>query len=216
MEKITLQARARGNGRHALRELRGEALVPAVVYGQGVESFGITVEEKALHRALRLSGASLILLDIEGRGEVNVLAREVQRHPTRHRALHVDFQAVAMNEKLRVNVPIHVEGTAPALNIAGVVMVRNLDALEIECLPDDIPGHIVADASLLESADDTIRVRDLKVPAGVDILSDPETVVISLTIEAEEVEEPAEGAEGAAEVEVVAKGKAKGEESEEE
>jgi large subunit ribosomal protein L25 len=216
MEKITLDAELRGVGRHPVRELRDAARVPAVIYGAGVEAKPISVNAKALQKALHQAGSGLLMLQVIGDSPLNVLPREVQRHPVRHNVLHVDFQAVSMTEKLRLHVPIIHEGDAPAMKLNGdLVLVRNLDAVEIECLPADIPNHLVADLTKLQSEDDEVLASDLTVPNGVKVLTAHDHVIFSLTLSrAGTLDETEEGA-AAAEPEVVIKGKAAKEGTEE-
>ena len=210
MEKITLDAELRGVGRHPVRELRDAARVPAVIYGAGVEAKPISVNAKALQKALHQAGSGLLMLQVVGDSPLNVLPREVQRHPVKHNVLHVDFQAVSMTEKLRLHVPLIHEGDAPAMKLNGdLVLVRNLDSIEIECLPADIPNHLVADLTKLQSDDDEVLVSDLAVPNGVKVLTAQDHVVFSLTLSrAGTLDETEEGAAAAAEPEVVIKGKA--------
>lgn len=215
MENMTLLAEPRRPGRHQVRELRNADRVPAVVYGKGLEPQPISVSVRDLHRVLRRAGGGLLSLQIGEQSPLQVLVRELQRDPIKHHILHVDFQAVSMTEKLRLDVPIIPEGEAPALATPEVVLVRHLDTIEVECLPADIPTHLVADLSHLKDAEDVICVRDLNIPPGVEVLADPDQVVFSLSfaraaVEEEEVAEVAPG-----EVEVVARGKAKEEEEEE-
>jgi len=218
MEKITLDAELRGVGRHPVRELRDVARVPAVIYGAGREAKPISVNAKALQKALHQAGSGLLTLQIVGDSPLNVLPREVQRHPVKHNVLHVDFQAVSMTEKLRLHVPIIHEGDAPAMKLNGdLILVRNLDTAEIECLPADIPNALVADLTKLQSEDDEVLASDLVVPNGVKVLTAHDHVVFSLTLSrAGTLEEAEEGAAAAAaEPEVVVKGKAAKEGAEE-
>ncbi len=209
MEKIVLEAEPRAVGRHPVRELRHEERVPAIVYGPDVPAQAIAVNAKALQKALHQVGTGLMTLQIAGQAPLQVLAREVQRHPVRHNLLHVDFQAVSLTEALRIHVPIVHEGEAPAMRANGdLVLVRSLDTVEIECLPNDIPNHLVADLSKLKQADDELLVRDLVVPAGVKVVTPADHVVFSLTLSRAGAVEEAEVAAPSAEVEVVAKGKA--------
>ncbi len=214
MEKIVLQAEPRGVGRHQLRELREASLVPAVVYGAKKEAQVVSVDAKALHRALLAVGTGLVSLQIGGQAPVQVLPREIQRDPVKRSYLHIDFQVVSMTEKLRLHVPIEATGTAPVLNNPDMVLVRRMDTVEVECLPADIPANLRADLSKLETVDDDLLVSDLPLPAGVKLMTDPSHIVFSVTISrAAAEEEAAEEAVVAEEVEVVAKGKAaKGEE----
>ncbi len=210
MDTLVLQAEPRGTGRHQIRELREAARVPAVVYGVGRSPEAVSVEARALHLALVKTGTGLLALQIGKGSPIQTLVREVQRHPVKHNVLHVDFQEVSMTQKLRLDIPIASDGEAPALANPDLVLVRNLDQVEVECLPGDIPGHIVADIRKLQTPDDEVLVKDLIVPAGVKILTDGTHLVFSLTFSRAAVEEEEAPAEAAptAEVEVVAKGKA--------
>jgi large subunit ribosomal protein L25 len=212
MEKIVLQAEPRGVGRHQLRELREASLVPAVIYGARKESQVVAVDAKTLHRALHSAGSGLITLQIADQAPVQVLAREVQRDPIKRSLVHVDFQIVSMTEKLRLHVPIEQRGVAPVLSNPDMVLVRQLDAVEIECLPADIPAHLVADISKLEGVDDEVVLGDLVLPQGVRLMTAPSHVVFSVSISRAAAVEEAEEEEAAEpvveEVEVVAKGKA--------
>jgi large subunit ribosomal protein L25 len=215
MEKIVLQAEPRNVGRHQLRELREASLVPAVIYGAKKEAQVVAVDAKSLHRTLLAVGTGLVSLQIGDQEPIQVLPREIQRDPVKRKYLHIDFQLVSMTEKLRLHIPIEQLGTAPVLSNPDMVLVRRMDAVEIECLPADIPAHLVADMSKLETVDDDLLAGDLALPANVKLMTDPTHIVFSVTISraaAEEEEAAAEEAP-AEEVEVVAKGKAaKGEE----
>jgi large subunit ribosomal protein L25 len=214
MEKIVLEARPRDVGRHQLREIREANLVPAVVYGAKKEAQVVAVDAKALHRALLAAGSGLVSLQIGDQAPTQVLPREIQRDPVKRSLLHVDFQVVSMTEKLRLPIPIEQAGIAPVLSNPDMVLVRRMDTVEVECLPADIPGHLVADLSKLETVDDDLLVGDLRLPPGVRLMTDPTYIVFSVTISraAAEEEEAVEEEAVTEEVEVVAKGKAAKEE----
>lgn len=209
MAAIELRAQPRSLIGRKVRQLRRQGLVPAVVYGRNSPTLAIQVEENALERVLRRAGFThLINLQIENGGSPAsemVLVREVQRHPIRRNLLHVDFYRVVMTEKLRVEVPIRLVGEAPVV-AAGATLIQNLDAIEVECLPADIPEVIQVDVSGLTDASQSISVADLVIPPKVTVLSDPKALVVSVTYAAGEEAEEAE--EEMAEPEVVAKGKA--------
>jgi large subunit ribosomal protein L25 len=210
MEKVTLSAELRGVGRHAVRELRAAERTPVVIYGAHQAPITASVLARDLRQALHRAGAGLLSLTLAGQAPIQALAREVQHDPISHRILHVDFQAVSMTEKLRLHVPIAHEGVAPALSTSDHVLVRGMDQVEIECLPADIPAHIVANIATLKGPDDEVLVKDLIVPAGVRILSDSDHVVFSIAIARSAAEEEVTTEAPAADsVEVVAKGKAK-------
>lgn len=211
MEQVTLKAELRVTGRHANRELRNAERVPAVVYGKTLKALPISVDRKSLGMALHAASGRTIELEIPGQGLVHVLPREVQRHPVKHTVLHVDFQAISMTEKVRVEVPVVTAGESPALANPEMILVRNLDTVEVECLPADIPEHLTADLSKLVAVHDEILVRDLIVPAGVKVLTDGNHVAFSVAISRAGLVEEAEAAEAPAadEVEVVSKRKPK-------
>ena len=209
MEKIVLQAEPRGVGRHQIREIREANRVPAVVYGAKKEAQVVAVDAKALRKALHVAGTGLVSLQIGDQAPVQVLTREIQRDPVKRSLLHVDFHVVSMTEKLRLHIPIEQDGTAPVLSNPDMVLVRRMDTIEVECLPADIPAHLVADMSKLETVDDDLLVGDLRLPAGVRLMTDPTHIVFSVTMSrAAAEEEAAEAAVATEEVEVVAKGKA--------
>ena len=213
MDNTTLEAALRNAGRHSNREVRDAGRVPAVVYGKSNDAVSVSIDRKLLGIALHRASGRPIEMTIPGQGELHVLAREVQRHPTKHSILHVDFLAVSMTETVRVHVAIVTDGTATALANPDMVLVRTLDTVEIECLPGDIPEHMVADLSTLETVHDEIIVSQLRPAKGVKVLSDGNQVLFSITpSRAAAMEEEAEETPEVAEVEVVKKGKKEEEE----
>jgi large subunit ribosomal protein L25 len=216
MENVTLEATPRAAGRHSNRELRDAGRVPGVVYGKSHEALAVSMDRKLLGIALHKAGGRTIEMTLPGEATLHVLAREIQRHPTKHSILHIDFMAVSMTEKVRLTVSVVPEGQAPAVaNNADLVLVRSLDSVEIECLPGDIPERLVADLSTLEGVHDEVLVKQLHVPDGVKVLTDGEQVLFAITpSRAAAVEEATEEAPEADEVEVVKKGKKEEEEGE--
>ncbi len=189
-------------GRH-VKQVRQAGYVPAVVYGQGEDAIPIQFREIDMVRILRSGGLSQ-LIELQGLGKpMNVLIKEIQRHPLRRTILHVDFYRVQMDVKIQTDVPLRLEGESDAIK-AGAVLIHHMDAITVECLPGNIPEYLVADLSKLETLEDVITVADLPVPEGVDVLAEPEAPVLSLTISrklaAEEAAEEMEGEEGEAEV----------------
>ena len=211
MEKVVLQAEPRQTGRHSNRDIRNAAGVPGVVYGQHAEAQAISLNRKALGIALHKASGGVIEVELANQPTLNVLVREVQRHPTKHNILHIDFLAVSMTEKVKLHVPVVHQGQAPVMTNLDMVLVRGLDNVEIECLPGDIPEHLVADLSTLLTVDDEILVKELKVPAGVKVLTEGDHVVYAVTLSRAGVVEEAVEAETASpdEVEVVTKRKPK-------
>lgn len=208
MENVTIQAETRTAGRHSNRELRDAQRVPGVVYGRGHEALAVSMDRKLLGIALHKASGRTIELTVPGQGLMHVLAREIQRHPTKHNILHIDFLAVSMTEKVRVSVAVVAEGQSPALSNPDMVLVRGLDSVEIECLPGDIPEHLAANLSALASMRDEFLAKQLQLPDKVKLLTDGEQVLFAITpSRAAAVEEAAEETPAADNVEVVKKGK---------
>jgi len=138
-----------------------------------------------------------------------VLVREIQTHPRRQGPIHVDFYAVSLQEKLRVEIPVQLTGESPIVKLGDADVLHTLHEIEVECLPTDIPEPFVVDISGLEQIDDEVRVRDLKVPPGVTLLVEPDELVVKITHRRElkvEEEAPAVEAEVPAEGEPAAEG----------
>jgi large subunit ribosomal protein L25 len=146
----------------------------------------------------KLTSSSLVTIQLDG-NEYPSLVREKQRDYIKNRLLHVDFLAVSLNESLRASVVVNFIGVSSAVKDYNAVLVTNLQSLEVECLPTDLPERIDVDISALARPGDGIRVRDVKVADKIQILNDPDTMVAVATfakVEEEGVGVP--GAEGAA------------------
>ena len=205
MEKVVLKATRRTvTGKH-VSTLRRQGLLPAVMYGHGVEPIAISLDAHNTSLALTgLSSSALVNIDLEGQIKAT-LVREKQRDPVKRNLLHVDFQVVSMTEKLRTKVSLLLEGVAPAVKDFNGVVVSNINEIEVEALPGDLPEHILVDISGLAAIGDSLHVSDLKLGKGVEIFADPEEVVVVIAGTKEEVEP--EAAEVTDEPEVIERGK---------
>jgi len=225
MKRHELDASKREVTGKKVRYLRRQGLVPANIYGHGIDSTAINVDTRSLKHLLVHAGKTdLISLKLDGSKEpVRVLMREVQRNPLTDEPLHVDFYQVSMTEKIKAEVPIVFVGDAPVLKkIKNSSLLHLLDSVDIEALPDDLPHSFEVDVSHLEELNDAIHVKDIATGRGVTLLSDPEQMVVKVAearkeeeivppvAEAEVVEEGAEAA--AAEGEGEAKAEAGAEE----
>ena len=207
MEKVVLKANKRNVIGKQVGALRQAGKLPAVLYGHHVDSTPIVLDAHETTLTLsRLTSSSLVTISLDGK-EYPTLVREKQRHPVKHHLLHLDFQALSLTEKTHVKVGIELTGTAPAVKNYGAVLVHPLNELEVECLPQEIPERVVVDISGLAEVGDAIHVRDLKLPGEVEILTDPDEVIVSATAARAEEVAPAAAAEEAAEPEVVKSGK---------
>ena len=178
MEQIELRAEAREATRKRVRHIRAEGYVPGVLYGRQTENTPIQIESKTLHKVLSMAGGNVLIgLQVGDNEPVPTLAREVQRDIIRHNIIHIDFLQVVMTERITADIPLVFVGEAPATKELGGILVHGIDAVEVECLPADLPASIEVDVSSLVNFNDSLTVSLLQVPSAVTILSDPDTMM---------------------------------------
>jgi large subunit ribosomal protein L25 len=219
MEEVVIQASRRQVLGKKVGGLRREGMLPAIVYGSKIDSIPITLDMREASQTLeKLSPSALVVVEVDGEQHYT-LVRDKQRNPVLGSIIHVDFQAVSLTEKVRADLNINLIGEAPAVETYLGIVVPSLEQLSIECLPKDLPDRIDVDISGLMEIGDSILVGELNVPEGVEILSDPDEVVVVVIAQAaeevEEVEEEEEFEEGV-EPEVLERGKREEEEQEKE
>ena len=200
MEKVVLKASRRNVTGKKVGALRRAGKLPAVLYGHGIDSTPIVLDAHQTWLTLSsLTSSSLVTLDLDGK-EYLTLVRDEQRDCIQQHRLHVDFQAVSLTEKIRTKVGIELSGTAPAVKDFDAVIITGLTELEVECLPRDLPERLVVDISGLAAIGDSIHVRDIVVAGKVEVLDDPDGLVVSATApKVEVVEEVVEEEEAAPE-----------------
>lgn len=182
----TITATAREErGKGAARRLRRDGRVPAVVYGRGEETRALSVDAHELEVLFSRISVENTVIDLAiagGKGRkpkpVRALVREVQVHPYRRDIMHVDFYQLHAGEKVDVEVPIRLMGTAAGVKMGGV-MQHSLHDLSIRCLPESIPESIEVDISALEIGD-SIHVSELRIPEGIDVETDLERTVCAV------------------------------------
>jgi large subunit ribosomal protein L25 len=209
---LEVQARE-GTGKGVARKLRAAGQIPAVLYGQGQAAFPLSLNPLQLHKILHeseLGMNTLIDLKVTGHDELDgktVMVRELQRDPIKGRFIHADLYVVDLTEKIEVAVPVHVTGKSIGVELGGI-LDHALREVEVSCLPRAIPDEFVLDVTKLELGD-SLHVSDIDLPAGVELVSDPELAVISVVAPQKE-EEPAaeELAEGEEAVAAAAEGEA--------
>ncbi len=186
-------------GKRANRRLRNTGVLPGVIYGHKEAVVPVTLPFKELTNALD-RGAHLFDLDLSGNSQ-KVLIKEVQYDHLGKDIIHVDFARVSLDERVEVTVSIELKGE-PVGEKEGGVLQQIMNEIEIECLVTEIPDQILIDVSELK-LDEEIRVKDLKLAAGIKPLVDGDQVVCSCHTVQEEAEP--EAAEGEAEPEVIGK-----------
>jgi large subunit ribosomal protein L25 len=218
--ELELNAQIREVTGNKLKVLREKGLIPAVVYGADHKSVSIQIDYEEFKKVFEEAGEStLIKLKIQnpkgqttpglakGEETKNVLVHDVAKDPVHDKFIHIDFLQVRMDKVITAEVSLVFEGEAPAVKNLDGILVKNITEVEAEALPKDLPHEIKVDISSLETFDDHIRIKDLKVPEGVKVLADSEDVIASVKPprtreELEELEEkPEEVVEEAEEAE---------------
>lgn len=187
MEQRDLEAAVRtGTGKGEARRIRREGSIPAVLYGRKMQTFHLTVKPEPLKKILT-SGArenTLIALRVAGPGSEKmgkqvVMLKDLQVHPISRSYLHADFYAIAMDEKIEVDVPIHLTGRPEGAKVGGI-LGQTLRELRVRCLPSDIPEFVEVDVSALNIGD-SLHARDIPPSPTCEIVTDPNISLASVT-----------------------------------
>jgi large subunit ribosomal protein L25 len=185
------------------QQIRAKGAIPGILYGHGVKNEVVQIDSKAFRTAFAKSGyTTLVNLQVKGKTHT-VLIREVQHHPLRDEIDHVDFYQVRLDEKVRAEVPLNFVGESIAVKDLNGVLVRNMDTLDLEALPQDLPHDIEVDIAALKDFEAVIHVSDLKIPAGITLFHEPEDVVAVVQAPRSEQELEALSEEATEDVEAV-------------
>jgi large subunit ribosomal protein L25 len=186
-------------GKGGARKIRAQGRVPAVIYGHGQDPLHVSVDARELFHLLHTDAGMNVLVDLRvDHDHFLAMPREIQRDHLRGSFIHVDFLRIARDEKITVEVPVHVVGESHGVKEGGVVE-HHIWALQVESFPQDVPSAIEADISGL-GINESLKVSDLKIPEKLTVLTPIDEVIVSvvppqiLRVE-EEVAEVAEGAE---------------------
>jgi large subunit ribosomal protein L25 len=192
----------------ASRRLHGEGKLAGIVYGHNATPTPLVLDRLEFQKVFIKSGRThLVDLVVDGGRTEKVLVREIQTHPRRLGPIHVDFYQVSLEEKITVEVPVHLVGESAAVKRGDADVLQPIHAVRVECLPTDIPEAFEVDLSPLEDIESEFRISELKVPKGVTVLMEPDDLVVKIVHRRElKVEEEAptletavvgEGEEGA-------------------
>lgn len=205
MERISLDVSARQKaGKGVARALRRKGFVPAVLYRKG-NSMALQLSAKEISRLISRIAGEQVIVDLKFPNEIKqAIIKDYQRDPVYGELLHVDFQEISATESVKVAVHLVIKGEPIGVKRDKGVLQYGIRDIEIECLPDRIPGHIDVDVSNL-GLGQSIHVRDIKLSEGIKILTDPNDVIASVTAVKEEIS--AAPTSEIAEPEVIKKGK---------
>jgi len=205
-------------GKNEARRLRASGRVPAVVYGAKKDSLAVSVDPKQITLILHSSSGHNTIFDLElGSEKTKAMIVDWQYEPLKGKLLHIDMKRIAMDEKIRVSVPVHLTGEAAGVKQQGGILDQVMREVEIECLPGDIPSSIDADISHLVFGE-VLRVADLPHGGSIKFITDGNQAVAHITSVKEEVAPTpeaaaAEAGAAPAEPEVIKKGKQETEET---
>ncbi len=219
-EVVEAQARQdESRGKNEARRLRASGRIPGVLYGAKKNTVAVSLDPKQISRILQSETGHNTIFDVHvGNEKARVMIVDWQHDPMHGKLLHIDLKRIAMDEKIRVQVPIHLVGEAEGVKTQGGILDQVLREVEVECLPSDIPSHIDADVTSLVFGT-VLRVSDLPHAGSLKFITDESQTVAHITsVKEEEVaptpEAAAEAAAAApAEPEVIKKGKQEAEEA---
>ncbi|MEO5928530.1 MAG: 50S ribosomal protein L25 [Candidatus Kapaibacterium sp.] len=201
MSEIILEAKRREPGRSAARAMRRQSTIPGIYYFHGEDPISISVPELSLRPLIFTTESHLVRMKLEDGTEKTCVLKDIVFDPITDRPTHFDLLGITANEKIRVEVPVSLQGQAIGMQHGGIVDFA-LHKLEIECIPSEIPDHITVDITNLD-VNDSIHVSDLNLPR-ITIISPADLNIVSIS-PSRVSEEPTAAA---AEPEVIAKGKA--------
>ncbi len=181
MEKVVLMATRRDLNGDKVGALRRQGKLPAIMYGHLIETTPITLNAvEVLPKLATLTSSSTLTINLDGK-EYPAMVREKQREFIKKRLIHLDFQVISLTAKMHAKVRIELTGTAPAVKDANATILNRLTELEVESVPQYLPERFVIDISGLAGIGDSIRVQDITKVEGVEILTDPEEVIVIAT-----------------------------------
>jgi large subunit ribosomal protein L25 len=176
-EKIQLNAQLRPDAGVGLSKLRADGYIPGVLYGKAMDAIPLQILAKDFGKALKISGEStLVYIELDGKSYPTII-HDVARDPIRDTILHADFYKVRLDEKIKAMVPVQFEGEAPAVKDLGGIFVRNINELEVEALPQDLPHEVLVNISGLVQIGEHISVKDINLGDNVKITSNLDEIV---------------------------------------
>ena len=161
-----------------VNELRKKGEIPAVLYGPGSEAAILSVVKKEFNTVYKeVRESSLVSLEVDAKEKTLVLIRGVQRHPLSGDAIHVDFYQPRLDVKIKIMVPLRLEGEAPAQKNFEGTLIQNVHDVEVSALPQDLPSEIIVNVETLKTLEDRILVENLLVDSKVEILAESDWIV---------------------------------------
>ena len=174
-KNITLDAKIRTK---SVGKVADKENIPGILYGRGIENVMVSLDKKKFNDTYEEAGESTVFkLALDGKDERNVLIKDIQKDVLSGMARHVDFYQVRMDEEIEAEIELVFTGESAAVKELGGILVKNMDAIQVKCLPGDLPPEMEVDITPIKTFDDYIYVKDLPFSEKVEVLVDPETVV---------------------------------------
>jgi large subunit ribosomal protein L25 len=163
-----------------VKGLRAEGLIPAVLYGRGMDSLNIQIPVEVLDTVYQKAGESTLIYVTVGQETHPTIIAEVSTHPVSGAYIHADFQKVRLDEKVTAEVLLVYVGESDAVKNFNGVLVRNISEVEVEALPQDLPHEIEVDLSVLKNIDEHISISDLKLEKAKIIGHEPDDIIVTV------------------------------------
>ena len=211
MEKIELQAEKRESVGKALNSLRKDGFLPSVVYGHNFEAVPIQIKYTDFEKAFKKAGESTLINLKIGNKEEPAVIKDIQKDPVTDRIIHADFYKVNLKEKIKAKITLVVIGESEAVRNGGI-LVKTVNELEVEALPQDLPHELQVDISRLQNIGDHILIKDISVSDKIKIEAGPDDIVALIQAPREEAVEEA-APPSVEDVEVIKKEAKEGEEA---
>lgn len=195
--KVQLKVQLRNHGNGKAKNIRSAGFIPAVIYGFGKANQKVKVKKHDFEKAFAVAGEfNLVDLSIGEAAPAKVIIKDVQRDGVTDAIIHIDFYQVDMTKKITTDMPLNFIGEAKAVKELGGTLVKNMAAVQVECLPGDLVSHIDVDISVLASFDQFIRLNDLVLPKGIALVQQTNEAVVGVveTKIEQEAPKPAEEA----------------------
>ncbi len=191
--ELSLNAKTRIKEDSTPKKLRREGYVPAVLYGHKTTTQNLKIPVQKMEKIYNEAGESqLIDLSIDGKQSVKILIKNIQTDLIKNKFLHADFYQVKMGEEITTEIPLSFIGKSKAIKELGGFLIKNMESVEISCLPSNLPSEIEVDISQLQDFSDQIKLNDLKLPKDVELTSETTDDVVATIEEPREEEEEEE------------------------
>lgn len=210
MKKTSVSVSKRAVLGRKTKRLRKSGTLPATLYGRGIDSVSIELSQKVFFGCFASAGETGVIdLSVDGQTHP-VMIHAVQKHPVSGDVLHVEFKKVDLKEKVEAPVPIRLVGEALGVKDGVGILLPLLDELVVCALPTHIPSHVDVDVAGLASVNDDIKAREVALPDGVTLSTEPGVSVVKLGALKQEEEKPEKAEEQPEEVPEAEEAKARG------